>query len=172
MHAPLVKDSSYPVDWPDISAAGQECKGLVGTYKNMGVTAIGTAAQQGTFLTQILGLSGDAGEISLLVKTRKTDKYGDAFSTLVVVLEGELNAQRELPNCFCVRQTLVCGPIKQSGWAIPQVGFGASQSGVYMSTSTDGSLIVRQQDYRIDVLLVIPVLRKTEPWARFLRSER
>lgn len=172
MHAPLVKDASYPVGWPDIKAAGEECKGLDGTYTNIGVIAIGTAAQHGASLTQILGLSGNASEVSLLVKTRKIGNDGNAFSILVVVPQENPDAQRELSNCFCISQTLICGPIKQSSWAIPSLGFGASQSAVYMSSSTDGSLIVRLQDYHIDIILVMPIFGKTEPWARFLRSER
>ncbi|MDO9195343.1 hypothetical protein [Rhodoferax sp.] len=172
VHAPLMRDSSYPADWPDISAAGQECKGLVGTYVNEGIIAIGTAKQQGVLLTEILNVPGNASEVSLSVTTRKLDKYGDAFSVLDIVPDGNLSAQRELPNCFCVSQTLMCGPIKQSGWAIPYLGFGGSQSNVYISASSDGSLIVRLQDYHVDLVVVVPIYGKSEPWARFNASRR
>ena len=83
IYAPLVKDSSYPVDWPDIAPAGQECEGLVGTYVNEGVVRTGDTKGQRALLTQLLDIPGTANEVSLSVKTRKLDKYGDAHSTLV-----------------------------------------------------------------------------------------
>lgn len=167
VQAPLVKNDAYPADWPDISAAGQECQGLAGTYENAGLIAVGPGSQQRAMLTQILGLSGNAGEVSFSVKTQKLDKYGDAFSTLTVVLDGDANTLHEFPGCFCIKQALACTELRKGGWAIPSLGFGASQSNVYMSTSSDGSLIVRLQDYHIDLVTIVPVFGMSDPWARF-----
>ena len=172
IYAPLVKDSSYPVDWPDIAPAGQECEGLVGTYVNEGVVRTGDTKLQRALLTQLLDIPGTANEVSLSVKTRKLDKYGDAHSTLEVVPGGDLGARRELHSCFCVRQTLVCGPIRHSGWAVLSLGFGGSQSNVYMSKLTDGSLIMRLQDYHMDLVVIVPIYGASEPWARFNAGHR
>lgn len=164
LHAPLLKDAAYPADWPDLAGAGGECQGLDGTYANAGALALAAAQPQEVFLTQLLALSGNASEVSLSVKTRRLDQRGDAFSTLVVALDGD---RRELTNCFCIKQTLACTQLDEKYWSIPNFGLGGSQSNMYLSSSTDGSLIVKLQHYHADVVLGLPLYRGTDTWARF-----
>ncbi len=172
LHAPLLKDAAYPADWPDLAGAGEECQALDGTYANAGVLALAAAKPQAVFLTQLLALSANAGEISLSVKTQRLDQRGDAFSTLVVALDGDRREPRELTHCFCVRQTLACTQLDEKYWSIPNFGLGGSQSNVYLSSSTDGSLIVKLQHYHADVVLGLPLYRGTDTWARFSAVRR
>lgn len=167
LHAPLLKDRDYPSDWPDIAPAGEECKGLAGTYWNSGDFAPARATGKGIFLSHVLALSADGGDVSISIHTRRLDKNGDAFSTLVVSLDGDRQNSRELANCFCIKQTLTCTQINEKYWSIPNFGVGGSQSNVYISGSTDGSLIVKLQDYHADFVLGLPMYGGKDTWVRF-----
>jgi hypothetical protein len=167
LRAPLLKDDSYPADWPDITTAGLECKSLAGQYVNAGVLVLENTRQQSVLLTQLLALTTNASEVSISVNTQRLDKNGDAFSTLVVSPAGEQHSPRELNNCFCVKQTLTCTRINEEYWSIPNFGVGGSQSNVHISSSTDGSLIIKLQKYHADFVLGVPLYRGTDSWARF-----
>lgn len=172
LHAPFLKDSSYPADWPDITTDGLECRGLDGTYANAESVALGATKQQTALLTQLLALPGSASEVSIAVNTRRLDKHGDAFSTLVISAAGEQSAPRKLNNCYCIKQTLSCTQINEKYWSISNFGVGGSQSNVYISRSTDGSLIVKLQKYHADFVLGLPLYGGTDLWARFAAVNR
>jgi hypothetical protein len=86
---------------------------------------------------------------------------------LEVVPDGDLSSRHELEECFCIKETLACTRISESYWSIPNFGAGGSQSNVYFSIAKDGALIAKLQNYRIDVLLGLPLYGMTEPWLRF-----
>jgi hypothetical protein len=169
LHAPLVADAGYPPDWPPLAAAGPGCQGLSGRYLNAGVLAGPGGQRQPLALMALLHLKGPATVVRLDVRTRKTDAQGDTFATLVAAGDGDAAAASTLPDCFCVRQTLVC-KVAQSGWSSPYVGFGASQEGLYLSLGQDGALVARLQNYHVDVVLAVPSFGLQEPWARFERA--
>ncbi len=168
LHAPLTRDSSYPADWPEVTSAGEECRGLNGTYLNSGEFAVADSKRSEALLTQILHLSTGAKRLSLAVHTTRLDRHGDATSSLVIVPDGDESARAELANCFCIRQTLTCTQINERYWSLPFVGMGGAQSNVYLSSAVDGSLVLRLQSYHADVVLGVPLFQKSEPWARFM----
>lgn len=167
LHAPLTRDDSYPADWPDVMTAGEECRGLNGTYANSGELAVADSGRSDALLTQILHLSRGAKVVSLAVRTQRLDNKGDAISTLLVVPDGDESSRTELTNCFCIRQTLSCTRINERYWSFPYIGAGGAQSNVYMSGAADGSLVLRLQNYHADLVIGVPLFGKSEPWARF-----
>lgn len=170
VHAPLIPDDEFPRAWGKLSALGPECKALEGTYLNGGIAAGFSGSDQSISLTSVLNLRSSARTLSLSVRTRRLDQNGDAFSTLKVVIDGNIANAHELEGCFCIKQTLACTQINEKYWAIPYLGLGGSQRNVYFSLSNDGSLIAKLQNYRADVVLLIPVFEMKEPWVRFAKE--
>ena len=140
-----------------------------GDYDNAGTLAITAVSTESVLLTNVLGLSEPTTRLSLTVVTRKIDRNGDSLSKLKIVANGNGVPGRELEECFCVKQTLMC-KVTESYRAIPYISIGGSQRNVYFSLGQDRALIAKLQDYHVDVISVVPVFGKTEPWARFLRS--
>lgn len=171
LYAPLTSDEGYPASWAPIVSLGPECKKMTGDYDNAGTLAVTALSTEPVLLTSVLGLPEPTRRLSLTVVTRKLDKNGDALSTLEILPNGNTAARRELEQCVCFKQTLMC-KVTESYRGVPYISIGGSQRNVYFSLAQDGALIAKLQDYHIDVVLVVPVFGKTEPWARFLRSER
>jgi hypothetical protein len=171
VHAPLRRDPSYPVDWPEPAALGPECEALAGSYSNAGVVGVAGGELHPVALAEILNVPGTARRISLAVRTRKVDRHGDTFATLDVDPEGGSAQRGSLPDCFCIRQVLACTKVTESSWRIPNLGVGGRQTNVYLSVAADGSLIARLQDYRIDVVFLLPLYGIKEPWARFAAGD-
>jgi len=171
LQAPLAADQTYPAAWPRLVPLGDQCQSLTGTYSSSGVLADANGKDVRLSLLDALNLNTTAGAVSLEVLTQRLDEKGDSFSTLVVTADDVPHTRHELKGCFCVRQTLACTQISQSSWAIPYVGVGGRQSNVYIGSASDGSLIMKLQNYRIDVLLVLPIFQNVEPWARFERVQ-
>lgn len=171
LHTPLTADEGYPVRWGSIVPLGQECKSMSGAYDNAGTLAITGKITKPILLTSLLGLSEPATRLSMSVVTRKLDKKGDAFSTLEILAGDDTTVRYELNECFCVKQTLMC-KVAESSRAVPYVSIGGSQRNVYFSLAQDGALIAKLQDYHVDIVFVVPVFGKSEPWARFVRSGR
>lgn len=170
LHAPLTSDDGYPSSWAPIVGLGPECKQMTGNYDNAGTLAVTALSTEPVLLTRVLGLSEPATRLSLTVVTRKLDKNGDSLSTLHILPNGNAAARREMEECFCVKQTLMC-KVTESYRGVPYISIGGSQRNVYFSLAQDGTLIAKLQDYHIDVVLLVPVFGKTEPWASFHRSE-
>lgn len=171
VYAPLTSDADYPASWAPMLGLGPECKMLTGNYDNAGTLAVTALNTEPVLLTGVLGLAEPAPRLSLAVVTRKLFRHGDSVSTLQILPNGNIAARREVEDCFCVKQTLVC-KITESYRLVPYVSLGGAQRNVYFSLAQDGALTVKLQDYHIDVTLLVPVFGKTEPWARFLRTER
>lgn len=167
VHAPLEPDESYPRVWGELVALGPECKSLEGAYLNEGAYTSANGGTQSMLLTSALNIPSNAKTVHLRVHTRKLDKNGDAFSTLFIVPEGDAAEARELQECFCIKQTLMCAEVSKSSWAMPKIGFGGSQSNIYFALSSDRSLIAKLQNYHVDMILVVPLFGMKEPWARF-----
>lgn len=171
VHAPLETDKDFPGGWGDISTLGPECKSLDGTYLNEGVVVAANGITQPLSLASVLNIHSDARTVSLKVRTRKLDQNGDGFITLSVV-DDNTSAIHELEGCYCIKQTLACTQVSETYWSVPNFGLGGSQKNVYFSMSQDRSLIAKLQNYRVDVILAIPVFGIKEPWARFNRVEK
>jgi hypothetical protein len=171
LYMPLSADEGYPTSWGAIVPLGQECKSMSGEYDNAGTVAIDAQSTMSILLTNVLGLPESTTRLSIIVVTQKLDKYGDAFSTLEVRASDDTTVGRELKECFCVKQTLMC-KVTESYRVVPYVSIGGSQRNVYFSLAHDGALIAKLQDYHIDVVFVVPFYGRSEPWARFVRSNR
>ncbi len=170
VHAPLNPDEVFPREWGEISALGPECKALEGTYVNDGVVTAAPGKEQSISLTSVFNFESTARTVSLSVRTRRFDKDGDAFSTLIIVSDRNASDFREFEGCFCIKQTLACTQLFVESWSVPNFGLGGSQKNAYFSVSKDGSLIAKLQHYHADVILAIPVFRMREPWARFRKA--
>lgn len=171
LYMPLTADEGYPAGWGTIVPLGQECRSMSGEYDNTGTVAINGQSMASVFLTNVLGLPESATRLSITVITQRRDKDGDSLSTLEVRASDDAAVRRELKECFCVKQTLMC-KVAESYRAIPYVSIGGAQRNVYFSLAHDGALIAKLQDYHIDVVFVVPVYGKRESWARFVRSKR
>lgn len=167
VRAPLEHDDTYPTAWPRIAPPADQCRGLTGTYSSLGTLALGDRSEVPVSLFDVLHLNAASTSASLEVVTQRLDKNGDAFSTLVVIPVADRASRHELKNCYCVKRTLVCTQLGETYWSVPTLGFGGKQSNVYVGTAHDGSLIVKLQNYRIDVVLGVPLFKDVEPWARF-----
>jgi hypothetical protein len=132
-----------------------------------GIVADAHGREVSLSLFDVLNLKATARRVSLEVATQRLDEKGDAFSTLVVIAGDAQTNRFELKNCFCVRQALACTQLSESSWAVPYVGLGGKQSNVYIGSASDGTLIMKLQNYRVDVVFGLPVFQKVEPWARF-----
>lgn len=164
---PLQKDQSYPVEWPDISSLGLECKGLDGAYANKGTVNAAGKGLQTILLTSILPVNVpmEAKSVSLKIVTRKIDSHQDTFATLQITVGDGKKNQYEWGDCYCVKRALFYSP-SQEYWAFPPV-FGGSQRNVWLTKATDGSLIARIWDYSGDSILFVPFHRRSYVWARF-----
>jgi len=171
LQAPLVADDAYPALWARPVPLLDHCRSLAGTYLSSGISAVAHDRQVALSLLDALNVDTTAQRVSLEVVTQRLDDKGDAFSTLVVVSGEAQPTRHELKNCFCVRQTLVCTQIRESHWVIPNFGVGGKQSNVYITSASDGTLVMRLQNYRIDVVLGVPFFQNREPWARFERAQ-
>jgi len=171
VHAPLLPDEKYPRDWGELIAAGPECKGLEGTYQNLGWANDAGGDTRPVSLLAVLGFPGDAKTVSLSKNTRRVDQNGDAFLTLQVAALGDAAVFHEREGCFCIRQTLACTQIGEKYWSVPNFGLGGSQSNAYFSISRDRGLVAKLQNYHADVVLGVPIFRMKEPWVRFGRAE-
>ena len=152
-------DDNYPGDWAQLAPATAECASLSGRYVNAGAIRDGDGNTKGVPLTSILGISADAKDVSLSVRTRHVDGAGIAYSTLRVAADEGADV-RELKDCYCLKQALICrNVIKSSGI----LGFGGTETSVRFNNATDGSLIGKLQ---IDRLLT-GFGKKKQPWVRF-----
>jgi hypothetical protein len=142
---------------------------MTGDYDNAGNLAVTAQSTEPVLLTSVLGLPEPATSLSLTVITRKVDDSGDSLSTLEILPNGNTTARREITECFCLKQTLMC-KVTESYRGVPYLSIGGSQRNVYFSLAQDGALIAKLQDYHIDVVVAVPVFGKVEPWARFPRS--
>jgi hypothetical protein len=170
LRAPLEADGDYLQRWGAILPLGPECKSIVGTYSNEGVGMGADGACAPLLLTSVFKLRTEACTASFAVRTRKLDQNGDAFVSLLIILDGDPRRMHEFESCFCVRETLVCAPLEESYWSFPNFGFGGKQENVYLAIANDSSLIARLQNYHADVILGLPIFRMKEPWARFGRA--
>lgn len=168
IHAPLVRDDSYPTGWPDPVALSDQCHGLTGTYRSTGTSIRPDGTESSISLFDTLNLKSAASSVRLEVATIRLDEKGDAFSTLIVKPGNDPSVTHEIANCYCVRQTLVCTQLGETYWTVPNLGFGGRQSNIYINTAADHSLVMRLQNYRVDVVFGVPLFRKAEPWARFV----
>ena len=167
VHAPLERDDEYPIEWPSVMPLTDQCRGLAGTYRSIGSSTRTGSRDVAISLFDTLNLKATADSASLEVLTQRIDDKGDSFSTLIVIPGNDTTTRYELKNCYCVKQTLVCAALGEAYWRVPNLGFGGKQSNVYIGTATDHSLIVKLQNYRIDMVLGIPFFKIVEPWARF-----
>ena len=172
VHAPLEADKNYPEVWGNLLPLGPECKSLEGAYLNAGITTVASGSIQPLLLTSVLNIQSDARIVSLSVHTRRVDQYGDAFTTLRVVRDGDIAAAHDLEGCFCIKQSLACTQVSETYWSVPNFGFGGSQKNVYFSMSHDHSLIAKLQNYHADVILAIPLFGMNEPWAKFDQAKQ
>jgi hypothetical protein len=53
----LERDEFYPADWPDIIGAGQNCRGIEGTFANKGVAAIEAERIHEIWFTDLFALN-------------------------------------------------------------------------------------------------------------------
>ena len=168
LHAPLERDDSYPNGWPEPVALSDQCHGLAGTYSSVGISIRPDGTESPISLFATLNLKSAASSVSLEVVTRRVDNKGDTFSTLIVKPGDDPSARHEIASCYCVRRTLVCTQLGETYWRVNNLGFGGRQSNIYINTAADDSLILRLQNYRVDVVLGVPLFRNAEPWARFV----
>jgi len=172
VHAPLVPDKDYPLNWGELSTLGPECRSLEGIYLNAGVVADIDGKAQSMLLTSALNILSEARLVSLYVRIRKIDQNGDAFITLLASPDDDPAASLELEGCFCIKGTLACTQVYEKYWSVPNFGLGGSQRNVYFSRSGDRSLIAKLQNYHADIMLGIPIFGMKEPWARFEAADR
>lgn len=172
LQTPLQPDQSYPADWPRTSTLGPECKRIAGTYANNGILAVAGGQKQGITLLSVLNLSTPANNVTLNIFTRSMDRHGDSFSTLEVTSDLAGNGRFELADCYCIKETLACPMLSRSSWSAPYLGFGGSQKNLYLSVAQDKSLIAKLQNYRIDMISLVPLFSNSEPWARFEKFDR
>ncbi len=155
-------DNNYPGDWAQVVPATAECASIQGRYANEGTLRDADGETKPVSLTSLLGISGDAKELILSVRTRNIDRGGVAYSTLRVAVN-DAGAAREFKDCYCVKQTLMCRDVTKSGGVL---GFGTTETTVGFTNSADGSLIGKLE---IDRPLTGFGKKKT-PWVRFTRA--
>lgn len=172
VHAPLKADENFPPVWGELTSLGPECKALNGAYLNQGATAAADGRHEPVSLTSVLNIRSDARIVSLGVRTRRVDENGDAFVTLRITPDGDNAAPKEREGCFCIKGTLACTQVSEASWGMPYVYFGGSQSNVYFSMTSQRALVAKLQNYRADVIIVMPIFGMQEPWVRFERASQ
>jgi len=56
----LEKDNAYPADWPDLVAAGEDCRGIEGTFANQGVPVDRSGRRTEVLFTDLFGPRANA----------------------------------------------------------------------------------------------------------------
>lgn len=168
--APLTTDNDYPPGWGGLSALGAECKALEGLYSNEGQLVGSDFTIRSSSLASVLNFQSEAKTIYLGLKTRKVEKDGLVYTTLVAIPDGKTAEQREFGGCYCIKQTLACKV--SEGFEEKHFGLRGTKNNLYLTLAKDRALIAKLQNYRFGVILGLPAGSRENPWARFLRKDR
>jgi len=169
---PLQRDETYPAEWPDISSLGSECKGLDGIYANHGIATDTSGTTHNIVLHNLLirRSQTEAKALSLKVVTRRVDAHKDTFATLMIAVADDVSSESDETDCHCIKQRLFCpnvSPTYGPSSIILMSHF--SQTDVWFTKATDGSLLVKIWDSAMGHILVVPYHKQSSAWARFKR---
>jgi hypothetical protein len=172
---------TYPEDWPDLVGLGAQCRAIRGSFLSE-ATATSDDALKRMSLFDVLGLSeptSDALAISIDISVQWTDESGDSAVSLLVKpaietpdptpSEIEVTAFRrgEFSNCFCLDQALFCPATETGGGALGTVAAIFYQKDLHFALAQDDSLVVRVQETRAGVALIIPYSSRSVTWIRY-----
>lgn len=170
---------TYPKDWPEIVRLGAQCRAIRGSFLSEA-----TAASDGAFrrasLFDVFGLrkpTSDALAISIDISAQWTDESGDSAVSLLVrpaietpdsmPSENVVTAFRrgEFSYCFCLDQALFCR--STGGGALGTVAASFYEKDLHFALAQDNSLVVRVQETRVGVALIIPHSGRSVTWIRY-----